>query len=409
MLHEFNFYKQQYFVSAGIYLRNRLRVILTLTLKTDRRFLKKSIKFMLFLMVFFIYCNIIDTLAILMTNQNHTTIKTIAAKLGISKGTVSKALQDSHEISIATKRKVLAAANELHYKPNHFASGLKSKKSKTIAVIVPEIVDSFFSLAIKGIETVTQQKGYHINIYITNDLISKEQEIFEVLADGRVDGVLVSICREAANNEHIKELIDEGMPLVFFDRVAEDIETGKVVTDDFHSGYIAAKHLIDQGCKRVYFLSISESLSILQKRMEGFNTALLEIGIKNPYGNVCQIPTEEKMCLQTIISILSDPAERPDGIVISVELLTMPIYNACRILNISIPGGLKIVCFSNLQYASLLSPSLSTITQPAFEIGKQAASMICSCIGNNRIITDEKVICPSRLDIRESSSLPVIK
>jgi len=335
--------------------------------------------------------------------QNNTTIKTLAEKLGLSKGTVSKALKDSHEISIATKNKVIEAANELNYKPNHFASGLKSRKSKTIAVIVPEIVDSFFSLAINGIEAATQKKGYHINVYITHDLICKEKEIIKVLSDGRVDGVLISICREASDNDHIKELIDRGIPLVFFDRVADDLEGGKVVTDDFQGGYIAARHLIEQGCKKVYFLSISESLSILQKRMEGFIRAMLENNIIAPQKNVLQISTEETKSLEAIKSLLSNPEERPDGIVISVELLTIPIYNACLELNINIPDDLKIICFSNLLYASLLSPSLSTITQPAFEIGQQAASLICNSIERDTIIKKERIICPSRLDIRRSS------
>jgi len=335
--------------------------------------------------------------------QNNTTIKILAEKLGLSKGTVSKALKDSYEISTATKNKVIKAASELNYVPNHFASGLKSKKSKTIAVIVPEIVDSFFSLAINGIEAAAQEKGYHINVYITHDLIAKEKEIIKVLSDGRVDGVLISICREAANNDHIKELIDHGIPLVFFDRVADDLETGKVVTDDFEGGYIAARHLIEQGCKKVFFLSVSESLSILQKRMEGFIQALHENNITDPQKNVCQISTDEIKSLEAIKLLLSNADERPDGIVISVELLTIPIYDACRELNLKIPDDLKIICFSNLLYASLLSPSLSTITQPAFEIGQQAASLICNSIEKKISIKNERVICPSRLDIRKSS------
>ena len=339
-----------------------------------------------------------------MSSSYHTiTIKTLAAKLGLSKGTVSKALKDSHEISADTKNKVLQAAHELNYIPNHFASGLKSRKSKTIAVIVPEIVDSFFSLAINGIETVTQKKGYHINVYITHDLVTKEKEIIKVLCDGRVDGVLISICREASSNAHIQELMDHGIPLVFFDRVADDIETGKVVTDDFDAGYIAAKHLIDQGCKKLCFLSVSESLSILQKRMAGFIRALQEKGVNDPEKKVYQISTEETKSLEAIKSLLSNPDERPDGIVVSVEILTIPLYNACKALNIRVPEELKIICFSNLLYASLLSPSLSTITQPAFEIGQQAAGLICNSIEKDNFMFNEKIICPSRLDVRSSS------
>jgi len=335
--------------------------------------------------------------------QTNTTIKILADRLGLSKGTISKALKDSYEISAETKRKVLEVARELNYVPNHFASGLKSKKSRTIAVIVPEIVDSFFSLAINGIEAVTQKKGYHINIYITNDLIAKEKEIVKVLSDGRVDGVLISICREAGSNEHLKELMDHGMPLVFFDRVAEDIYTGKVETDDFEAGYLAANHLIEQGCKKICFFSVSESLSILQKRLGGFTQALLDNDIIAAQPCVRQISTDQSTCMETIESILSDPNDRPDGIVMSVELLIIPVYNACQALKIKIPDELKIVCFANLPYASHLSPSLSTITQPAFEMGQQAASLIWNSIEKNREIKNEKIICPSKLDIRKSS------
>ena len=340
--------------------------------------------------------------------QNNTTMKSLADRLGLSKGTVSKALNDSHEISIATKNKVIEAANELHFMPNHFASGLKSRRSKTIAVIVPEIVDSFFSLAINGIETFTRKNGYHINIYISHDLLSKEIEIINALCDGRVDGVLISICREASDNAHIKELIDHGIPLVFFDRVADELKAGKVITDDFEGGYIAAGHLIEQGCKNVCFLSVSSCLSIVRKRMEGFIRALSEKNLAHPEKNVYQIPIEGIENLEAIKFLLSNEDGRPDGIVIAVELLTIPIYNACRELNINIPDEVKIICFSNLLYASLLAPPLSTITQPAFEIGQRAASLICNSIDRFIDINNEEIICPSRLDVRKSSQRMVL-
>jgi len=338
-----------------------------------------------------------------MNGFQNTTIKVLAERLGVSKGTVSKALQDSHEISIATKTKILAVAKQLNYTPNHFASGLKSKKSKTLAVIVPAIVDSFFSLVINGIEAVARKKGYHINIYITNDLISKEQDIVQVLSDGRVDGVLISLCGEASNGKHIAKLIDHGIPLVFFDRVADDLEAAKIVTDDFNSGYIATRHLIEQGCKNIHFFSVSESLSILQERVGGFIRALDEGDHEDPVNNVYQIPMDEAESLDEIKLLLSDPLKRPDGIVLSVESLIIPLYRACRELNLVIPKEIKIICFSCLQYADFLSPSLSTVTQPAFEIGRQAADLICYSIDRNIQIESERIVCPSRLLIRESS------
>jgi LacI family transcriptional regulator len=198
--------------------------------------------------------------------------------------------------------------------------------------------------------------------------------------------------------------MDHGIPLVFFDRVVEELKTGKVVTDDFEGGYIATRHLIEQGCKKVYFLSVSACLSAFKKRMEGFMKALNENNQTSAQNNVYQIPIDDIGNLETIKLLFSGTDKRPDGIVISAELLTMPIYNACRELNINIPEELKVVCFSNLLYAPLLSPPLSTITQPAFEIGHQAAGLICNAIDRFKDIDDEKIICPSRLDVRRSSA-----
>src|ERR1700712_4214722 len=160
-------------------------------------------------------------------------LKMLAGQLHLSTATVSKALRDSHEISHETKQRVLELAATLNYVPNPYASSLRRRLSKTIAVVIPEVADSFFAQAINGIESVAQEKGYHVLIYLTHESFEKEKLILKDFESGRVDGVLMSVSRETTSCGHIGELMDKGVPLVFFDRVFEEIETTKITTDDY--------------------------------------------------------------------------------------------------------------------------------------------------------------------------------
>jgi LacI family transcriptional regulator len=198
--------------------------------------------------------------------MSNTTIKILAKELNLSIATVSKALRDSHEISSDTKKKVLAVAKHLNYIPNPYASSLRKRRSKTIAVVLPEVNDSFFSLAINGIESIAMDKGYHVLIYLTHESFVREQAILHEFKSGRVDGILMSVSGETSESDHVKEVIAAGMPVVFFDRVCEDVETAKIVTDDFESSYKATSHLISMGCKKIVYLSTSSTLSINSKR-----------------------------------------------------------------------------------------------------------------------------------------------
>ncbi|MEO6355873.1 MAG: LacI family DNA-binding transcriptional regulator, partial [Ferruginibacter sp.] len=202
------------------------------------------------------------------------TLKQIATELNLSFSTVSKALRDSHEISESTKKLVLAKAKELNYQVNPFASSLRKQKSKTIAVVIPEVVNDFFGPVINGIESIAQEKGYHVLIYLTHEDMKKEVAITKILQNGRVDGVLISISEQTSDAMHLQELEEKEIPLVFFDRVVEHMDSPKVTTDDYNSGANATEHLIENGCKRIAFLSISQSLSISNKRMNGYRSAL---------------------------------------------------------------------------------------------------------------------------------------
>jgi len=329
-------------------------------------------------------------------------IKDLAKQLNLSVATISKALKDSYEISPETKQRVLELAKKLNYTPNPYASSLRKRSSKTIAVVLPEVADSFFSLAINGIESVAHDKGYHVLIYLTHESFEREEAILKEFQSGRVDGILISVSGETSSSDHIKEVIAAGMPLVFFDRVCEDVETARIVTDDFESSYNATRHLLDAGCKRIAYLSTSFALSINNKRIEGFKHALADNGV-NDSNNIISCTGDNEGNYKTIRDLLRNK-NRPDGLVASVEKLTTPVYLACIDLGLSIPGDVKIVSFTNLEAALILTPTLTTVTQPAFDMGKTAAEVLFNSLEKrNHDLKKETVIVSSVLNTRNST------
>jgi LacI family transcriptional regulator len=330
-------------------------------------------------------------------------IKDLAKQLNLSVATISKALNDSHEISPETKQRVFDLAKKLNYTPNPYASSLRNRSSKTIAVVLPEVADSFFSLAINGIESVAHDKGYHVLIYLTHESFKREEAILKEFQSGRVDGILISVSGETCNSDHIKEVIAAGMPLVFFDRVCEDVETAKIITDDFESSYNATCHLLKAGCKKIVYLSTSAALSINNKRSEGYIQALADNGIKNT-SRIISCTSDNEGNYQIIRDLLKKK-DRPDGLIASVEKLTTPIYLACEDLKLSIPREIKVVSFTNLPAAMILTPTLTTVTQPAFEMGKAAAAVLFKSLEKRSYnLKKELTIIPSVLTIRNSAT-----
>jgi LacI family transcriptional regulator len=330
-------------------------------------------------------------------------LKTLAAELGVSVSTVSKALQDSYEISEETKQRIVALAKQRNFRPNPYASSLRRQQTRTIAVIVPEIANNFFALAINGIEEIAQENDYHVLIYLTHDSYEKEVSICEHLQSGRIDGVLMSVSTETNDYEHIAKLMDKGILLVFFDRVRHEIETAKVTTDDFVSGLNATEHLIAHGARQIAYLSLSSKLSIDNKRKAGYMEALLKHNIEFDPNLVIVCGNQQEEAHQKIKELLTSP-QCPDAVFASVEKLAMEIYVVCQELGLKIPHDLKVICFSNIKIASLLNPPLSTIVQPAFEIGKQAADILFQHLERKSIgILNENIVLKSVLVAREST------
>ena len=324
-------------------------------------------------------------------------IKELAKAVNLSTSTASRAFRDNSDISKETKERILAMAKQLNYQPNHYASNLREQKSKTIAVIVPELANNFFSQAIHGIERVAREKGYHILIYATEDDFAKEVSFIRHLHNGRADGIIMSVSGEANDHTYLNELAKKRLPLVFFDRVYEDIITPRVITNDYQSSFIAIQHLIKQGCKRIAYLVINKNLSIGKTRMQGYLDALAKFKIPFDESLIIDCSQSYKKNQVILRDMLTDT--KPDGVFTSVERLAFATYYACYELNISIPDQLKVIGFSSLEIAPLLNPSLSTITQPATKIGIEAAELLFKMLDDplsvdphKRVILDSKLV-----------------
>lgn len=303
--------------------------------------------------------------------MKNITLKELADQLGISVSTVSRALTDSYEINIETKKRVQELAKKLNYQPNPFASFLRKHKSRTIALVIPEISNNFFSLVIKGVETICQERDYYVLIYESHESFAKEERILNHLIGGRVDGVLISVSAETKSSDHLKELLERKINLVMFDRVMEDLDVMKVSSNDYISSFNATEHLINRGCKRILFLKAGEQLSTMQKRLSGYKDALLKNKIDFNKDLIRTFHPYKELELEELTMVIQQT--KPDAIFCTVEHLAIACYDVCQTLNISIPNDIKVITFSNLKVARHLNPSLSTISQPAFEIGKLIA------------------------------------
>ncbi|GAC1386942.1 MAG: LacI family DNA-binding transcriptional regulator [Ginsengibacter sp.] len=334
--------------------------------------------------------------------MGNVNIKFLAKELNLSTSTVSRALKDSYEISVETKRKVMALAKKLNYQPNPSACSLREQKTKTIAVVIPEISNNFFALAINGIEKVARENNYHLLIYLTHENQQREITYFNTLSNGRVDGVLLSMSIEGSDTSHLEEFNQKGIPLVFFDRVCSKMSNTKVTTDDYDSSYLATKHLIEAGCKNISFLMISKNISIGKIRMNGYLDAIKAHTNQKPLIIECTNNYQENY--QLIKNIIIE--NKTDGIFSSVEYLAIECYNVCKEINLKIPDDIKIISFSNLQTAHLLNPSLTTIAQPAFDMGEMAAKLLLKQInGKDDSKIFEPIILKSKLIIGKSTSV----
>ena len=333
------------------------------------------------------------------------TLKQIAKELDVSVSTVSKALNDSPEISEQTKTRIKEYAKLKNYKPNVIGLNLKNRKTKTIGVIIPNILDSFFAKVFSGIEKVADAKGYNVIMCISNESLEKEVRIIDMLSNGTIDGFILSISEEAQKLKeynHLKDVINEGTPIVMFDRIVDEVACDKVIVDDFDSALNATQHLINTGCKNIALFSSVDNLSVGKLRAEGYLQALKNNNIIiNPD---LIIRTDSEFDLKNKIETVFD-TNKIDGIFAVVENDSVAALRISQKKGYKVPEEVSIIGFADGILASRrLSPSLSTLSQYGVEIGEAAAKLMIDRLeSKEENLPYETVIIKTELREREST------
>ncbi|MCF6141755.1 LacI family transcriptional regulator [Flavobacterium sp. K77] len=304
------------------------------------------------------------------------TLKQIAKELDVSISTVSKSLRNSLEIGEETRLKVQAFAKFYNYKPNNIALSLKNRKTKAIGIIIPEIVHYFFSTVINGIEQVANEYGYSVIICLSDDSFDKEVLNMEMLANGSIDGFIMSLSKETqfrGDFHHITEVINQGMPVVMFDRVTNDILCDKVIIDDQSAAYEAVQSLIDKGRKKIALVTTVDYVSVGKLRTDGYTKALLDNDI--PFDENLIIKIEDvDTCEITIGKLLEDKAI--DAVFAVNELFAVTIIKTASKIGLTVPRDLAVIAFTDGIISKYSTPTITTVSQSGIKMGNKAAKIL---------------------------------
>ncbi len=338
-----------------------------------------------------------------MQQKKDITIYDIANKLNLSSATISRALNDSPVINVKTKKRIKDVAKELGYRQNNFASNLRKQKSNTIGVIIHDLKSNFTTSVLTGIEKITTESGY--DLIIAHSSESKEKEIANAtnLFHKRVDGLIASLSFETENLDHFQPFYEKGIPIIFFDRVEEGLETTKVIIDNYRAGYQATKHLIDQGCKRIVIVTGNLKRNVYNNRFKGYKEALAEAGLEVPKDFFLIKDLSEQSGYEVAQQILK-MKPLPDGAFITNDFTAAICMKELKQHGIRIPEDIALVGFNNDSISKIVEPSLSTINYPGMLMGEVAATNLLNHInGNTDLKQMNTIIINSELIIRDSS------
>ncbi|MEI6276872.1 MAG: LacI family DNA-binding transcriptional regulator [Prolixibacteraceae bacterium] len=336
-----------------------------------------------------------------MHRKTEPTIHDIARELKVSASTVSRALQNNPRISEKTRNTIKELADAMGYRPNTLASNLRNKKSNTIGIVVPLINRHFFSSVISGVEEVAFKAGYTVVISQSNDLANKEVAVVQSMFANRVDGLIISIAMESKSYDHLKMFKKKNIPLVFFDRVVPEIEADKIVVDDYMGGFRVTQHLIDQGYQRIGHMAGPLSLMTYSDRKNGYIAALKQNGIDYDESLVVTSRLISESGVEAVQQLLDLP-NPPDAIFCGNDTTALSSMIYLRDKGIRIPEDMGIVGFSNEPFSRVVSPSISTIAQPAFLMGQKAAELLLNQI-EHKGKSYQTLVLPTELIVRESS------
>lgn len=328
-----------------------------------------------------------------------TTIKDIAKTLGISVATVSRAMRDTYDVSAETRKLVLDTAAKMNYRPNFNATGLVKSGTHKIAVIIPAITNYYFSTVITGIQEYALEQNYQVMLYLTNDSAYWETKVVRELSLSSVDGLLACITYETTDFSHFEELTEADMPLVFFDRVPESIKTSVVVQDDYTGACMATEHLIAQGYRRIAHLAGPPGLNLTQQRLKGYLDTLKKHNLE-PCG-VIHSGFSDENGRQDMAALFAKPS-KPDAIFSVNDRKAFGVILWLREQGINVGKEVGVIGFTNDPTSKIISPSLSTIAEPAYEIGRKSCEVLIKHIQKQNFPTQE-ISLPTELIVREST------
>lgn len=327
-------------------------------------------------------------------------LKDLAEKLGLASSTVSRALRNHPDISENTRQRVRQLAEELHYEPDAVALSLRIKKSHLVAGIVPDLAHPFFSAVVSVLEEVFFRNGYQLAVYQSREDYRREAEICRRIERGGIEGVLVSLSRSTRDTQHFRKLSEEGMPLVFFDRIAGDLDTDRVVTDDFHGAYEAVSHLIRSGCRRIMHFAGDQYLQFAQKRRAGYIQALQDHRLKVDEKWIIPCENRKEAVEQTYrVKKLFGP----DAFFAVNAGVGAGILQALNRLGCRVPDEVSVCAFSGGDRSVYTVPELTAVEQKPEEIGKIAAEMLLKRMSEKESSLTVTKLVKTRLVIREST------
>jgi LacI family transcriptional regulator len=336
--------------------------------------------------------------------KKRITIHDIAKRLNTSASTVSRALQNHPRISTEMKQAVSALASELNYQPNSLATNLRRGKGNTLGIILPQVDRHFFARAIRGMDEIASQNGFDVLIGQSYESVKKEAALVDSMVHGKVDGLMVSVSLETVDYSHFKRLLEQGVPIVFFDRIIEDIHASAVALDDYRGALLVTEHLISRGYKRIAHFSGPSNINVYRDRTRGYSDALRNAGM--PIDRAIIMPsvlTNEKgyEAMEHLLKTKSPP----DAVMSSGDYSALGAMLCAKKAGMEIPGDIGFTGFANEPFTSLIQPSMTTVEQHGVEMGRKTAEIIINEIqARTHSEAHHKTLIKPDLLIRESSN-----
>lgn len=338
--------------------------------------------------------------------EKPATIKDIAKRLNISLSTVSRALRNASDVNPETKKAVMALSEELNYQPNKLALSLRQKQTHTIGVIVPNL-DYVLSLMVRGIDEVALEAGFTVMVCQSNESFGREILNTRRLLESLVDGFIISVSSESKSFDHFKKIQERNLPVVVFDRVTPHLKAPSVRIDNEEGGFLATEHLIEQGYKRIAVLAGPENLGVSNSRMDGYLNALKKHKIKKDPTLIVHCDFNQDYAYFATLELLA-MKKRPDAIFTISDRMAIGAMLAIKKKGLRMPEDIGLVGFNNEPVTSLVTPSVSSVEMPSFELGKAAAKLFIETMHNKENMDLEEKVLKPKLIIRESSQkLPI--